>query len=36
MLAAADGHVNVLKRLTENKADVNKLTEVNVLSNNYY
>ena len=30
MLAAAGGHVNVLKTLIENKADVNMLTKVHV------
>ena len=34
MLAAAGGHVNVLKTLIENKADVNMLTKVHVLHNN--
>ena len=33
MHAAADGHVNVLKTLIENKADVNVLTKVHVLHN---
>ena len=33
MLAAAGGHVNVLKTLIENKADVNMLTKVHVLYN---
>ena len=33
MHAAADGHVNVLKTLIENKADVNMLTKVHVLHN---
>ena len=31
MVAAAVGHVNVLKTLIENKADVNMLTKVHVL-----
>ena len=33
MVAAAMGHVNVLKTLIENKADVNMLTKVHVLHN---
>ena len=34
MYAAIGGHVNVLKTLIENKADVNMLTKVHVLHNN--
>ena len=33
MAAAIGGHVNVLKTLIENKADVNMLTKVHVLHN---
>ena len=33
MGAAAGGHVNVLKTLIENKADINMLTKVRVLHN---